>query len=68
MITWPEELVGKEESYPDTTPEPRRTPQCAHCARFCRILSESYGYDGNGTQFYVTFSCSKCGIYTEGLW
>lgn len=49
-------------------PERRRTPQCYECNRFCRILSEYYGYDGQGTQLYVTYDCTHCGVYTQGIW
>jgi hypothetical protein len=47
---------------------PSSSAKCMSCGRFCRVSPASYEYDGNGTQCYVTFYCSKCGIYTEGMW
>ena len=54
-----EEAVGFHE---------RRQFQCLRCGRFAKHLGESQKYDGSGTQLYVSWSCSRCGECTEGLW
>lgn len=46
----------------------RRTPNCYQCGRFCRILSESYEFDGQGTNLYITFDCKHCGVFKESMW
>lgn len=56
-----------------TAPEPEyqqqaRTPNCVACGRFCRIISDRIGYDGNFSQNYVTFDCKHCGVFTESMW
>ena len=65
MLTWSEVDTA---TYPDTATFPKQTAQCVKCGRFCKVLGSSEEYDGSGTQLYVTFSCSKDGIYTESMW
>jgi hypothetical protein len=45
-----------------------RTPNCIQCGRLCKILRESKEYDGQGTNLFVTFDCTRCGVYTESMW
>lgn len=45
-----------------------RTPNCMRCGRFCRIVGSGMQYDGQGTQMYCTFECSRCGTYEESMW
>lgn len=46
----------------------RRQFQCFHCGRFARHLGEHQAYDGQGTQLYVSWVCSRCGPCEEGIW
>lgn len=45
-----------------------RSSRCVRCGRFCLILYSTERYNGQGTQLYVTFGCSRCGTYTESMW
>lgn len=66
MLSFAIDLSGKAPE-PDTR-RPTRAANCVRCGRFCRVVRDWLAYDGNGTQNYVTFDCSKDGVFTESMW
>jgi hypothetical protein len=35
--------------------------QCLYCGRFAKFRGEYQAYDGQGTQCYASWSCTRCG-------